>query len=171
MIRQLRHFLGTLRQLCLTNSSSSVGQWSSCHLSTSLTDTGRSSILSGTCNGATCLGVRTCLPYFLPWQRKADYYLKVDKICSPLATGTSKMGVGIHLQDPEARVVIIKDGHIEQSLIGCIFSWYMWGARVLFQIFKEKKCYWKVCGSFNIRRNSIFSSCFTLLGFFLSAKS
>lgn len=162
MIRQLRHFLGTLRQLSLTNSSSSMGQWSSCHLCTSLTDTGRSSILSRTCNGATCLGVRTCLPYFLPQGRQdlfpSGYRHLKDGCRNPFARSRS--------------LCCYYQGWSHRTEFNRMHFLMMYvGARVLFQIFKEKKCYWNVFGSFNIRRNSIFSSCFTLLGFFLSAKS
>lgn len=60
MIRQLRYFLGTLRQLWLTKSSSSAGRWSSWLRWAGLKDTGRSSVLPGTRSGATRLGAGIC---------------------------------------------------------------------------------------------------------------
>jgi len=44
------------------------------------------------------------------------------KMCSPLAVVTPMMDTRAHLQDQEASVIIIKDGRIEWTLIGCIFS-------------------------------------------------
>lgn len=55
MIGQLRRFLGTLGQLCLTNSSSSTGQRILCHPCTGFEDTGRFSILSRTPIDGMCL--------------------------------------------------------------------------------------------------------------------